>query len=113
MAQHPWEVADEPGANVRVAKARGTPGDVWGALSPSPSSKALGSPHPISSTSQIYYHGEPISVNVHVTNNTNKTVKKIKISGTQAEGQSRGWARGLLRGVGGSQRCSLCSQPCK
>ncbi|EHH23254.1 hypothetical protein EGK_06688 [Macaca mulatta] len=29
---------------------------------------------------QIYYHGEPISVNVHVTNNTNKTVKKIKIS---------------------------------
>lgn len=30
---------------------------------------------------QIYYHGEPISVNVHVTNNTNKTVKKIKISG--------------------------------
>ncbi|NWV00887.1 ARRB1 protein, partial [Upupa epops] len=32
---------------------------------------------------QIYYHGEPISVNVHVTNNTNKTVKKIKISGEQ------------------------------
>uniref|UniRef100_A0A8C2EH67 Beta-arrestin-1 n=1 Tax=Cyprinus carpio TaxID=7962 RepID=A0A8C2EH67_CYPCA len=30
---------------------------------------------------EIYYHGEPISVNVHVTNNTNKTVKKIKISG--------------------------------
>lgn len=29
------------------------------------------------------------SANVHVTNNTNKTVKKIKISGTQAEGQSR------------------------
>ncbi|XP_062275980.1 beta-arrestin-1 [Scomber scombrus] len=29
---------------------------------------------------QIYYHGEPISVNVHVTNNTNKTVKKMKIS---------------------------------
>ncbi|NXA38102.1 ARRB1 protein, partial [Eudromia elegans] len=29
---------------------------------------------------QIYYHGEPISVNVHVTNNTNKMVKKIKIS---------------------------------
>lgn len=70
-------------------------------------------PHPTSSTSQIYYHGEPISVNVHVTNNTNKTVKKIKISGTQAEGQSRGRARGLLRGVEGSQRRSLCSQPCK
>ncbi|CAG02160.1 unnamed protein product, partial [Tetraodon nigroviridis] len=30
---------------------------------------------------QIYYHGEPISVNVHVTNNTNKTVKKMKVSG--------------------------------
>lgn len=30
---------------------------------------------------QIYYHGEPINVNVHVTNNTNKTVKKMKISG--------------------------------
>lgn len=30
---------------------------------------------------QIYYHGEPISVNVHVTNNTNKTVKRMKISG--------------------------------
>lgn len=33
-------------------------------------------------SSQIYYHGEPISVNVHITNNTNKTVKKMKISGT-------------------------------
>uniref|UniRef100_A0A3P8U6T5 Beta-arrestin-1 n=1 Tax=Amphiprion percula TaxID=161767 RepID=A0A3P8U6T5_AMPPE len=32
-------------------------------------------------TRRIYYHGEPISVNVHVTNNTNKTVKKMKISG--------------------------------
>uniref|UniRef100_A0A3P8U6W6 Beta-arrestin-1 n=1 Tax=Amphiprion percula TaxID=161767 RepID=A0A3P8U6W6_AMPPE len=31
-------------------------------------------------TRRIYYHGEPISVNVHVTNNTNKTVKKMKIS---------------------------------
>ncbi|XP_023656420.1 beta-arrestin-1-like [Paramormyrops kingsleyae] len=29
---------------------------------------------------EIYYHGEPINVNVHVTNNTNKTVKKMKIS---------------------------------
>uniref|UniRef100_A0A3Q2DH79 Beta-arrestin-1 n=1 Tax=Cyprinodon variegatus TaxID=28743 RepID=A0A3Q2DH79_CYPVA len=29
---------------------------------------------------EIYYHGEPISVNVHVTNNTNKTVKKMKIA---------------------------------
>ncbi|NWU85426.1 ARRB1 protein, partial [Onychorhynchus coronatus] len=35
---------------------------------------------PCSAPLQIYYHGEPISVNVHVTNNTNKTVKKIKIS---------------------------------
>ncbi|NXH98756.1 ARRB1 protein, partial [Pachycephala philippinensis] len=35
---------------------------------------------------EIYYHGEPISVNVHVTNNTNKTVKKIKISG-ERQGQ--------------------------
>uniref|UniRef100_A0A8C6NJX2 Beta-arrestin-1 n=1 Tax=Nothobranchius furzeri TaxID=105023 RepID=A0A8C6NJX2_NOTFU len=33
---------------------------------------------------EIYYHGEPISVNVHVTNNTNKTVKKMKISGTSS-----------------------------
>ncbi|NWS09746.1 ARRB1 protein, partial [Pachyramphus minor] len=38
------------------------------------------SPSPCSAPLQIYYHGEPISVNVHVTNNTNKTVKKIKIS---------------------------------
>ncbi|XP_054975956.1 beta-arrestin-1 isoform X1 [Sorex araneus] len=29
---------------------------------------------------EIYYHGEPICVNVHVTNNTNKTVRKMKIS---------------------------------
>uniref|UniRef100_A0A3B4BBY2 Beta-arrestin-1 n=1 Tax=Periophthalmus magnuspinnatus TaxID=409849 RepID=A0A3B4BBY2_9GOBI len=29
---------------------------------------------------QVYYHGEPISVNVHVTNNTNKTVRRIKVS---------------------------------
>ncbi|XP_072905014.1 arrestin red cell isoform X3 [Hemitrygon akajei] len=29
---------------------------------------------------ELYYHGEPISVNVHVTNNSTKTVKKIKIS---------------------------------
>ncbi|XP_030648228.1 arrestin, beta 2a isoform X6 [Chanos chanos] len=29
---------------------------------------------------EIYYHGEPISVNVHVTNNSTKTVKKVKIS---------------------------------
>uniref|UniRef100_A0A7N9B1K0 Beta-arrestin-1 n=1 Tax=Mastacembelus armatus TaxID=205130 RepID=A0A7N9B1K0_9TELE len=34
----------------------------------------------VSLDKEIYYHGEPISVNVHVTNNTNKTVKKMKIS---------------------------------
>ncbi|XP_009577663.1 PREDICTED: beta-arrestin-1-like, partial [Fulmarus glacialis] len=38
------------------------------------------SPSPLLCSLQIYYHGEPISINVHVTNNTNKTVKKIKIS---------------------------------
>uniref|UniRef100_A0A8D3DUM3 Arrestin C-terminal-like domain-containing protein n=1 Tax=Scophthalmus maximus TaxID=52904 RepID=A0A8D3DUM3_SCOMX len=31
---------------------------------------------------ELYYHGEPISVNVHVTNNSTKTVKRVKISGT-------------------------------
>ncbi|KAF2976648.1 hypothetical protein EK904_003327, partial [Melospiza melodia maxima] len=41
--------------------------------------KKLGE-HAYPFTFEIYYHGEPISVNVHVTNNTNKTVKKIKIS---------------------------------
>lgn len=41
------------------------------------------SPSPLLCSPQIYYHGEPISVNVHVTNNTNKTVKKIKISGEE------------------------------
>ncbi|KAK3550424.1 hypothetical protein QTP86_025155 [Hemibagrus guttatus] len=30
---------------------------------------------------ELYYHGEPISVNVHVTNNSAKTVKRVKISG--------------------------------
>ncbi|KAM6911421.1 arrestin red cell isoform 2-T2 [Lycodopsis pacificus] len=29
---------------------------------------------------ELYYHGEPISVNVHVTNNSTKTVKRAKIS---------------------------------
>ncbi|XP_061921728.1 arrestin red cell-like isoform X1 [Entelurus aequoreus] len=29
---------------------------------------------------ELYYHGEPISVNVHVSNNSTKTVKKVKIS---------------------------------
>ncbi|XP_072005904.1 beta-arrestin-2 isoform X1 [Engystomops pustulosus] len=29
---------------------------------------------------ELYYHGEPINVNVHVTNNSNKTVKRVKVS---------------------------------
>ncbi|XP_068128248.1 beta-arrestin-2 [Hyperolius riggenbachi] len=29
---------------------------------------------------ELYYHGEPISVNVHVTNNSSKTVKRVKVS---------------------------------
>uniref|UniRef100_F6YVY8 Beta-arrestin-2 n=1 Tax=Monodelphis domestica TaxID=13616 RepID=F6YVY8_MONDO len=29
---------------------------------------------------ELYYHGEPLNVNVHVTNNSTKTVKKIKVS---------------------------------
>lgn len=56
---------------------------------------------------QIYYHGEPISVNVHVTNNTNKTVKKIKISGTPGRGSARGGQEGVFLRVGSSRRLSL------
>ncbi|KAI3379070.1 hypothetical protein SNEBB_000774 [Seison nebaliae] len=29
---------------------------------------------------EMYYHGEPINVNVQVTNNSNKTIKKIKMA---------------------------------
>ncbi|KAJ6654980.1 hypothetical protein lerEdw1_006451 [Lerista edwardsae] len=29
---------------------------------------------------ELYYHGEPISVNVHVTNNSSKSVRKVKVS---------------------------------
>ncbi|XP_071020165.1 arrestin red cell-like isoform X3 [Oncorhynchus clarkii lewisi] len=29
---------------------------------------------------ELYYHGEPISVNVHATNNSTKTVKRLKVS---------------------------------
>lgn len=67
-----------------------------GTSSPFLSPRALESSQPPlslpSHAPQIYYHGEPISVNVHVTNNTNKTVKKIKISGTRARA-SQGVAR--------------------
>lgn len=30
---------------------------------------------------QLYYHGESINVNVHIANNSNRTVKKVKVSG--------------------------------
>lgn len=30
---------------------------------------------------QIYYHGDPIPINIKVKNETNKVVKKIKITG--------------------------------
>ena len=33
----------------------------------------------------MYYHGESINVNVQATNNSNKTVKKIRISGKLIE----------------------------
>ena len=29
---------------------------------------------------QLYYHGETVAVNVHIQNNSNKSVKKIKVS---------------------------------
>lgn len=66
-----WEVADGLGAEVRIT-----------GVAPA---HAL-----LSFASQIYYHGEPISVNVHVTNNTNKTVKKIKISGSWGPSKGQG-----------------------
>ena len=28
---------------------------------------------------QLYYHGEKISINVHIQNNSNKAVKKIRV----------------------------------
>ena len=43
--------------------------------------EAIGSLVIIISLFQKYYHGESIAVNVLVDNNTNKSVKKIKISG--------------------------------
>lgn len=33
---------------------------------------------------QLYHHGENIAVNVHIANNSNRTVKKIKVSGKYA-----------------------------
>ncbi|XP_077598757.1 arrestin red cell-like isoform X2 [Stigmatopora nigra] len=29
---------------------------------------------------ELYYHGEPINVNVHVSNNSSKTIRKVKIA---------------------------------
>ena len=68
-------------------------------------------------TFQIYFHGEPIPVTVTVTNNTEKTVKKIKAFGRTScpkleflsrvlfpEGLSSGWERPsqVLRATGWS-----------
>lgn len=33
---------------------------------------------------QLYHHGEDIAVNVHIANNSNRSVKKIKVTGTCA-----------------------------
>lgn len=48
------------------------------------------------SPQKLYYHGEPLNVNVHVTNNSTKTIKKIKVSG------KRGDRRGIEGGFGGA-----------
>lgn len=29
---------------------------------------------------EMYYHGESIAINIHLQNNSNKTVKKLKVS---------------------------------
>ena len=34
----------------------------------------------VSLDKEMYYHGEKIAVNVHIQNNSNKPVKKIKVS---------------------------------
>ena len=34
----------------------------------------------VSLDKELYYHGETISVNVHIQNNSNKPVKKIKVA---------------------------------
>ncbi|XP_032177205.1 beta-arrestin-2 isoform X3 [Mustela erminea] len=49
---------------------------------------------------ELYYHGEPLNVNVHVTNNSTKTIKKIKVSVTRCPPVPRS-ARCIL-----SPRCS-------
>uniref|UniRef100_A0A8D0ABX2 Arrestin beta 2 n=1 Tax=Sander lucioperca TaxID=283035 RepID=A0A8D0ABX2_SANLU len=42
----------------------------------------------VSLDKELYYHGEPISVNVHVTNNSTKSVKRVKISVCSIEQQT-------------------------
>ena len=37
---------------------------------------------------ELYYHGETIAVNVHIQNNSNKSVKKVKVSGEEKVFQS-------------------------
>ena len=34
----------------------------------------------VSLDKELYYHGESINVNVHISNNSNRTVKKVKVS---------------------------------
>lgn len=36
---------------------------------------------------ELYYHGETIAVNVHIQNNSNKSVKKVKVSGEEKVSQ--------------------------
>ncbi|CAO2643928.1 Arrb2 [Lemmus lemmus] len=65
---------------------------------------------------ELYYHGEPLNVNVHVTNNSAKTVKKIRVSGrrwgwTRAWGRKSLLTRGFCRSV--SPRHTPVSTFCK
>uniref|UniRef100_A0A8C6D5F8 Beta-arrestin-2 n=1 Tax=Moschus moschiferus TaxID=68415 RepID=A0A8C6D5F8_MOSMO len=53
---------------------------------------------------ELYYHGEPLNVNVHVTNNSTKTVKKIKVSGRRW-----GLEGGLTLGVGWAVSANVAS----
>lgn len=61
--------------------------------------------YPDPSPQKLYYHGEPLNVNVHVTNNSTKTVKKIKVSGRRW-----GLEGGLtVGGVGGAVSANVAS----
>ena len=35
----------------------------------------------VSLDKELYYHGETLAINVHIQNNSNKSVKKVKVSG--------------------------------